>query len=542
MTVIKIDYVDRRIGGYELGVGVSTLDGSVQGSPLEWTKEPAASSASAADTFVSYASETKEFYNALNIETEVSASYGLAHASAKFQFAQECTRSSFSTWLVVRSYVDAIVQEFAPGDHARLGQDALDLLKAGGAPDFIQKYGDRYVSGFVMGGEFLGVLEIRATSLEEQQQVKESWKVGGELGKLSAETSGSVTSTLRNIQKKHQVVFHSKVFGPAPDLSGIADPAKNLIDPDKLVAVALGFQHSVQTLQSPERRAVLLQEYRTLSNAPAARAFRWPDFDRASATLSTINGYLQSLGPQRVVAAEIADNAGRYGFAAAPAVRSKYQGIVAAIDAQVAAMKKVADHCLDFVSGRIDDPLPPTPGAPPYAHEKVVPPEGGTVAIPNQVWEKQQIIGVNGLAVQCRADRDGSYRVYGAPQDANDPMQVWTILQYPDVNGRVLPGRVLLVAIGDKRYALGCPPGGRIPHLEEYAGHLERNIATSPYFRWRIPEPGGGVGQPIAPVPDHDGQFQVLSFQGDSGWAPGQQLQLWEWNRWQSQYWEIVNA
>ena len=250
------------------------------------------------------------------------------------------------------------------------------------------------------------------------------------------------------------------------------------------VAVALGFQHSVQTLPSPARCAVLLQEYRTLSNAPAARAFRWPEFDRASATLSTINGYLQSLGPQRVVAAEIADNAGRYGFAAAPAVRSKYQGIVDAIDAQVAAMKKVADHCLAFVSGRIDQ-LPPTPGAPPYAHEKVLPPEGGTVAIPKQVWEKQQIMGVSGLAVQCRADGDGSYRVYGAPQDANDPMQVWTILQYPDVNGRVL-----LVAIGDKRYALGCPPGGRIPHLEEYAGHLERNIATSPLLP--VEDPGAG--------------------------------------------------
>src|SRR5215475_13691848 len=114
---------------------------------------------------------SEELEEKLGISAEASGGIGLFSASARFDFARSCKVQSTSLTLVVSATHQKGFQQI---DAPVLTADAAGLVSEGKADLLAEKYGDVFVRGMHVGGQFFGIFRIDTQSEQSRQTINSS--------------------------------------------------------------------------------------------------------------------------------------------------------------------------------------------------------------------------------------------------------------------------------------------------------------------------------------------------------------------------------
>ena len=226
--------------GLDIGMGVATVNSTARTgpAPVTFTRPPAAQ-AWWQDTRISLCETSEEIYSALDVSVDAAVSYGAANASDKFTLAQSCDRLGYSLYLVVRATMQSAL---AVATDVQLSDPARRTLEDGDFANFVRRWGDTFVSGRIVGGEFAAVLAINCSSEDARQQIRNSLSVGVEVGELSASVQNDVTRTLNQYSSQiRMTILTSRQGGvdPSPpatsDGTNAAPPAADRTDPGRTI-------------------------------------------------------------------------------------------------------------------------------------------------------------------------------------------------------------------------------------------------------------------------------------------------------------------
>ena len=170
------------LDGMDFGQGINTLEliprgkgvNDANGSP------PIAVAGGGGDTVVFQLQRTEsyeDYYNALNLDTSVSAVFGLFGGNATFNFAETQKFHSFSQFLVVSITVTKAFKRL-PNPQLDPNSDTGALISNGNMPRFSEEFGDMFVLGAKMGGAFYAVLEFTAKSEEDAKNLSATLDAG----------------------------------------------------------------------------------------------------------------------------------------------------------------------------------------------------------------------------------------------------------------------------------------------------------------------------------------------------------------------------
>ena len=264
------------------GVGVCTLTGKVLGSALAF-QAPTDAAAFTGTTTITLCQTRDEVYKALNITVDTEASFGMGSVSDKFTWAQSQDTVSTSLHLVVRA---ALVSDTLELTGPALRADALSLLQTTPADfvTFFQRYGDRFVSGRVMGGEYLALLSIQTRYEADLLTVSDALKASVSAGDLDASVAVSVTQTLNQYHDEITISYSEWDQGGDSTKAAAAATAGNgagggggTLSPETVMRKAIAFPATVTTANAYPLRAVL-SDYSQLA-LPDSQA--WLTFEAA---------------------------------------------------------------------------------------------------------------------------------------------------------------------------------------------------------------------------------------------------------------------
>jgi hypothetical protein len=213
----------RLFAGYD-----SVLRGMLPASPV--TGDPERSDGARASAHVQVCESLQELAQALDIDASLSVSYlKAASVTAKMEFVKKLNVTSRSVAIVVHA-------------HHQIGTWTIKDVKLkdpGKAPknddeaaDFVQYYGDSFISSVTMGGEYYAVYTFHTETREEQTSLATSLKGSGIAGGLTVE--GDVQVKLSEILKHTTTAWTLQ-----EEITGIAYP--ELPAQDKLIQFALNF-------------------------------------------------------------------------------------------------------------------------------------------------------------------------------------------------------------------------------------------------------------------------------------------------------------
>lgn len=199
--------------------------------------------------------ETYEDYqSAFDFDADASASYGLFHGSAKFNYAEKHKFKSFSRYLVASVVV---TNAFRKLQNVQLTDSARALLEQGHTDRFKEEFGDTFVLGITTGGAYYAVLEFTSETQEELRDISAQLDVG-EYGVFS----GQATFSSRMQRFKGQTSLKVDSF----QLGG-ADTRQS-ISVDDIIAKATNFPLDVKQVAVPF--TAFLQDYKTLDLPPGS--------------------------------------------------------------------------------------------------------------------------------------------------------------------------------------------------------------------------------------------------------------------------------
>jgi hypothetical protein len=227
--------------GFDFGVGVCTVNGQTLTSAVAFTKPPL-SLAFEGQTKVTLCQSRDEVYSALDIEVDTSASYGIGSVSNKFTWAQSQDVVNTQLNLVVRA---AMASPQANLSGASLTPAARQLLETGNFTTFVQRYGDRFVSGQAFGGEYIALLTIDAQSEDDRQTIAASLEASLSAGEFSGSVQTSVTSTLNTFSS--QITTNLTEFNLGGNPAAAAGAAGPNLTPDSVMSKALGFAGTINS-------------------------------------------------------------------------------------------------------------------------------------------------------------------------------------------------------------------------------------------------------------------------------------------------------
>ena len=171
---------------------------------------------------------TESLLKALNVSSDVAANFGAVNVEAKAEYVNRLEITETTVVVAVYSNVILGTRKFTT---VGLAPDIVppdpDTLN-----DFFHAYGDSWVSGLTLGGEYIASYVFYSQSVEEQNRVVAALKVKG-VGASGQVTVGAQTA-VEEVAKKETVrtTFKQQVFG----FTNLALPK-----PDELVNFALGF-------------------------------------------------------------------------------------------------------------------------------------------------------------------------------------------------------------------------------------------------------------------------------------------------------------
>ncbi len=194
----------------------------------------------------------EDYQSAFNFDAEASALYGLFHASAKFSFAESHKFHSYSKYLVASIVVTNAFQQIPD---PKLTDPARSLLANGHEDRFRAEFGDSFVLGIKMGGEYHAVLEFTSQTQEDLTKISAALE-GGEFGLFSAEATFS--SAVQNFKGQTSLKVDSFQQG--------GQDTNQTINVDEIIKKASRFPTEVKQVAVPYQ--AFLQDYEALDLPP----------------------------------------------------------------------------------------------------------------------------------------------------------------------------------------------------------------------------------------------------------------------------------
>lgn len=171
--------------GFDYGMGVAfakanPLAKGVKGERTQVEGAPGSNGSYAVDRVTT----TEEVETSLGISAEASGGCGLFSANARFNFSRDSKVRSSSIVLILSATEQ---QGFWQVDEPALSQEAAALVAQGKSQLFNDRYGDCFVRGMYVGGQFFGIIRIDTRSEESKQKI--SAEMGGSYGGFGGEAA-----------------------------------------------------------------------------------------------------------------------------------------------------------------------------------------------------------------------------------------------------------------------------------------------------------------------------------------------------------------
>lgn len=385
---------------YEIGVGVSSLDGTALGAAVEWDGEPRMpSDGFRTSATIELVTTQEEFLRKVGVDVSAGVTYGKSSASVRSEFAQQFRMTTLSSWVVIRVVVSAGPKALGVANGVRLTNAARDTLAAGGFPAFFRSYGDRYITAMKYGGEFIAVLQINSTSRETKESLKRSWQATAGVKGLTVKTSGSIENVLEQASYTDRTEFKCQVIGPNPAL------------PEPTVASTVEFARNFPAMVTHDNVVALsvdLQDYRLL----AGEAVDWPLLASAREVLETISDYLDTLHGQRLLCEEVISQPNVY----RRSVRSQFESIASEIDTEIDTLSTTAKTIITSLHRSADPEVPTPPAVPKWVAQELPRAETANTFMSGDVIALQ---GDNRLYLS-RIARDGTHPIEAAKSSIDE--------------------------------------------------------------------------------------------------------------------------
>ena len=198
----------------------------------------------------------KELYDKISMSSSASGSYGVFSAGAKASFVKERKWEAYSNYILVKAVRFTKKQSFA-NDQILLSDSAKNVMLSS-RTTFADSCGTSFVNNVYLGGEIYGVIEIKANSYSEKQNIRSSLNASGSFAGVSASGSGSYQRKIEELSSR----YHLKV-----DFQHIGGQK---IEVPNTVHGLLDLSNKIEEISDahPVSIAVETRSYATLSNNP----------------------------------------------------------------------------------------------------------------------------------------------------------------------------------------------------------------------------------------------------------------------------------
>jgi hypothetical protein len=501
--------------GFDYGDGVATISGARRTNQAVHCTRPATTQRTgwSQQIQISLCETVQEVYDALDISVDTTASYGLASMSDKFSLAQSSQRTGFSLHLVVLATVRS---PLCLARDVSLTKEARDILVHPGFDTFYGQFGDKFVSGLVVGGEYSAVLSLETSSDDDKQTLKNSLGVAVQLGKLDASVQSEVTKTLNRFSGRLSMKLFQRSRGGSPasvasagglptvPVDGAGPAAPDLRTANDVFSAAIGFPGTV-TYRTAQPVVAQLSNYSELA-LPDAPAF--VRFLTDSGGLYSADGPLKKLDDFAAERAALIADLGRarallrnpFGYVDAPQrLLDRFGPVAEELSQQIATLDRTVAGYLQVVESD------------PTTAPRLDVPRHTPVPWPRRTADTAYLISSlvgDHLAVSAPPD-DPANGPEGplvlAPENAADPRQVWLA---PDLGTGQF--RIRNVFTG-----LYVAHAGDSVQLRQTSNPEDATL-------WTMSVVGGGVG--FFPAGDPG---LAVNAEGDGGWDRGTHVVLY---------------
>ncbi|GAB4269217.1 MAG: hypothetical protein Kow0029_05110 [Candidatus Rifleibacteriota bacterium] len=182
-----------------------------------------------------YVESSDDFSNYMEIDADGSIDGIVNSASARTKFLSESEANSYSMNFVVRVKVINGTKRIPTANYF-LNKEAKELLANDKDPlkvRFHQAYGDRYVSAITTGGEYIGLINIETSSIQDKKQLEAELNASGLSWNAHAEFKGQ----MEKISKTRKVTVKNYIRG-GHGIQGASDV-------DKMMEIASNFPKAV---------------------------------------------------------------------------------------------------------------------------------------------------------------------------------------------------------------------------------------------------------------------------------------------------------
>jgi hypothetical protein len=237
----------------DFGLGIDDVNGNIRGLAVTGSDKGQVGTGQNVKFICKKTESLEELHQGIGVSVEGSGYYGLFGGSDKFKMAQDASFKSYSVFL----FVDIIVQN--PSKHLigeQLAPTPSALLSAGNFDRFRQEFGDFYIKGIKMGGEYCAIVEIETTDSSDQTNISNKLETAGFFGAGGADLATTFSSEFAKVTVDRTLSVNSVQIG------GAGAGAKQAVDPGEVIAKAQNFPS--QVLSDPVAYQVELQDYTAL--------------------------------------------------------------------------------------------------------------------------------------------------------------------------------------------------------------------------------------------------------------------------------------
>ena len=188
--------------GMDVGLGFNLSPAPTGATPRWWAESRRSKGPRAAHRHqVPDHHRGHQLHEFLGINVEAEGSYLGFSASAKVDYAEECDFSNFSTYVVIQVRVLTPSSRSAnPSSPTRRGS----LLTVGNTDAFRRRFGDCFISGRQLGGEYYAIYQFTSTSEAKKAslsaQVNAAWTSGLASAELHASIQHEQTSEHERVE------------------------------------------------------------------------------------------------------------------------------------------------------------------------------------------------------------------------------------------------------------------------------------------------------------------------------------------------------
>lgn len=219
MKVRVIGYED----GMSIGSGLDMISNDIKISKAVKGKVgiPNKNARGGSGMFFSKITETtKEFEEALGISSHTKARIFKTGAEAKFDFKRQCNVNNHSVFILICFSIENAFETYV--DNVSFTEDAYELLKLKKMDRFRERFGNCFIGGMRMGGEFCAAIKITHSDVEFQREI-------------AAELNGSFTRFMKTKNKvTHEVKEKMSKASIEVFVSQQGGLLKSVQDPDSL--------------------------------------------------------------------------------------------------------------------------------------------------------------------------------------------------------------------------------------------------------------------------------------------------------------------